>query len=165
MTGFSLGTTIRRWRLVRPRFLLSLTLLGLIMLPALSLAARMPSTAGPPGPLTAHPRNVTFGIDSSMVLGGARHAHPTQQDLGTRAFGALHWKVWNSRQGVATGTEWIDDCRPSCAEAVYRPYKLHLHVYDPNHRGIFRRMTLRSHRGGTYRASFTSLLGRTGWTW
>lgn len=115
-------------------------------------AGRMPTTATG-GPLKARPGIVVFTADGSGLLGGFTGQHP-HQDTAGNPFGHLRWTTWNSTQGRAWGAQWLNDCRPSCAQGTYHAYKATVHVWDPGRTGVFLRIQVKSRDSFTYTATY-----------
>jgi hypothetical protein len=114
----------------------------------------MPTTRGMPGPARSRPRLVVLSADGSGLLAGITGAHPTESTPGN-PFGRLRWTTWNAHGGRAWGAEWINDCSPTCGQAVYRAYRATVHVYDPNRSGVFVRMAVTARgRSTVYRAVY-----------
>jgi hypothetical protein len=126
-------------------------------------ATRMPVLTGVSGPLQVRPYIVDLTADGSQLLGGVTGRHPHENTPG-KPFGRLHWITWNSSEGRASGAEWLNNCRPSCARGTYHAYKATVHVYDPGRSSVFLRMTVKSHRSFTYSASYFAADGG-GWGW
>lgn len=126
-------------------------------------ATRMPIRTGLTGPLQVRPYIVVLSVDGSGLLGGFSGRHPTESTRG-KPFGRLHWTTWNSTEGRASGAEWLNNCRPSCARGTYHAYKATVHVYDPGRSGVFLRMTVKSRRSATYTAHYFGGYGG-GWGW
>jgi hypothetical protein len=106
-----------------------------------------------PNQLQACPAKVNLSGDGGFLLAGFTGAHPTQSSRGD-PFGELQWTTWSSTEGVASGAEWADDCRPNCAQGVYHAYRATVRVYDPNQAGVFQRMSVTGHFELRYYAIF-----------
>jgi len=39
------------------------------------------------------------------------------------SFGRLRWRTWNARLAATTGTAWLDDCVPNCAQGHFHSYR------------------------------------------
>ena len=82
-----------------------------------------------------------------------------------KPFGRLHWTKWNNREASGTGSAWLNDCDPSCAEGDFFPYRLRLHLSVVSH-GHFTHMTGKYTLDGrrrTVRRKLTSYDGIYSW--
>jgi hypothetical protein len=92
--------------------------------------------------LGARPAVVIDSGDGAAILGGLGPRSIHRCSL--RCFGHLRWTTWNATQGIATGIQWQNDCRPACARGTYYPSsRVTIRVWRPNLQGIFTRMTIR----------------------
>ncbi len=99
--------------------------------------------------LQRRPFVISWTGDSTGYLGGSTgRRFVTKQDIrrrGLRAnFGRLRWTTWNATQGRAWGVNWLNNCKPSCAEGAYFPKNVNVHVSRPNSSGIFTRLDILS---------------------
>jgi hypothetical protein len=81
------------------------------------------------------PATIEYTGDGTGVLGGT-------DGSSVRHPGRLDWTKYNRRQGYAKGVDWLNDCRPSCAEGDFHRVPVRVHVFRPRH-GRFTRLTLR----------------------
>jgi hypothetical protein len=59
--------------------------------------------------------------------------------------GRLHWSQWTSKEAMATGADWNDNCNPDCATGLRRAYRVRLKLYRPASLGgyyVFTRMAV-----------------------
>jgi hypothetical protein len=110
---------------------------GLALVPAGATAHErlpgLPTEMGGPR-YQVRPSEIDYTGDGSGVLGGF--------DGGGRSrFGHLHWNYWNSRDALATGAVWIDNCKPDCAAGHFFPHQVRAFAFRPRH-GHFTRLTL-----------------------
>lgn len=99
--------------------------------------------------LQRRPFVISWTGDSTGYLGGSTgRRFVTKQDIrrrGLRAnFGRLRWTTWNATQGRAWGVNWLNNCKPSCAQGAYFPKNVNVHVSRPNSSGIFTRLDILS---------------------
>jgi hypothetical protein len=58
----------------------------------------------------------------------------------------IHWSDWTETAAVGTGANWLDNCKPDCAEGTYTPYRVRLKAFRPRSRSgylVFTRMRVR----------------------
>jgi hypothetical protein len=93
-----------------------------------------------PDKLLVRPAQIIYTGDGSGVLGGF--------DGGKgRGFGHLTWTRWTTGSAFGHGADWIDDCRPDCADGTFTAHKATLNAFRPRG-GRFTRLTIRtSYRG------------------
>lgn len=68
------------------------------------------------------PTEIVYTGDSSEFFAGNK---------GAKKIGKLHWKKWDSTEGVATGYQYIDNCKPSCAGGKFATYPVTLKAFRP----------------------------------
>ena len=84
------------------------------------------------------PRTIQIAGDGSFFFSGARRSH--------HRAGPIKWKSWTATGGRGSGFNWVNNCRPSCAQGTFHLYPVKLHAWRPKHVAghlIFTRMTVR----------------------
>jgi hypothetical protein len=91
---------------------------------AVAATPTFPSFDGPPskGNPIVKPTQIVYSGDGSQFFAGPK---------GPKKAGNLHWSVWSSTEGLATGYQWIDNCNPSCANGKFTLYPVKLKVSEP----------------------------------
>ena len=87
--------------------------------------------------LARAPKQVVYTEDGSGFLAGRGRS--------ARSPGRLRWLATTSSQARASGADWFDNCRPSCATGTFRAYPATLRLYRPAVLGghlVFTRMTV-----------------------
>jgi len=109
-----------------------------------AVARGLPTLLGnsPKGPikLMIRPAQIIYTGDGSGILGGF--------DGGKgKGFGHLTWTRWTTGSAFGHGADWIDDCRPDCAEGTFTAHQATVNAFRPRG-GRFTRLTIRtSYRG------------------
>ncbi|MFF1359685.1 hypothetical protein [Streptomyces sp. NPDC058297] len=44
---------------------------------------------------------------------------------------SLKWSQWGPKTAVATGTSWVNDCKPYCAAGKFRSYRVTVRLDQP----------------------------------
>lgn len=104
----------------------------LLVAPAVA-AAKLPGVWTGPR-FVVRPHIIDYTGDASAIVGGSDGSsinHP----------GHLKWTTYNKRQGIATGTIWIDNCLPDCADGRFTGSHVKVNAYSPSG-GHFRRVKL-----------------------
>lgn len=86
-----------------------------------------------PGYLKWKPASIVYSGDGAAFLAGTGST-----------FNHLVWTTWTSRQGIARGSDWHNDCVPACADGKDTGYPAIIRVYRPRHVGgylLFTRIT------------------------
>ena len=109
-----------------------------------ALAQGLPTLLGtsPKGPmkLLVRPAQIIYTGDGSGILGGFDGGRG-------KGFGHLRWTKWTTGSALGHGADWIDDCRPDCAEGTFTPHAATVNAFRPRG-GRFTRLTLKtSYRG------------------
>lgn len=99
-------------------------------------------------PLQVRPPFIGYTGDGTGYLGG-RSDDPRQVVDGTLR-GGLHWLTWGSRAALAHGWDWLNNCRPDCADGSFHRFKAIVRARRPRH-GLFTRMTIKTKIGGRWR--------------
>ena len=88
-----------------------------------------PTYAGAPfkGNPAVKPSYIQYVGDGSEFFAGA----------GRKRAGRLHWTVWNHKEGLGTGYQWIDDCTPNCASGKFSKFPVKLQVDKPRKESRF----------------------------
>jgi hypothetical protein len=94
---------------------------------------------------------------------------PTLAGNGTfKRPGSIKWKTWTSTSATGVGAEFLDPCRPSCAEDDYAKFPVTIRFSDPGRLAghlVFRQLSLvftgrRPPKGTTTRLAVTVHHGR-----
>jgi hypothetical protein len=105
--------------------------------------ARLPTLLGNwvkgPSKLLVRPAEIIYTGDGSGVLGGFDGGRG-------KGFGHLRWTRWTTGSAFGHGADWIDDCRPDCADGTFTAHAATVNAFRPRH-GRFTRLTMTS----TYR--------------
>jgi hypothetical protein len=89
-----------------------------------------------PSKLLVRPAQIIYTGDGSGILGGF--------DGGKgKGFGHLSWTRWTTGSALGHGADWIDDCRPDCADGTYAAHAATLNAFRPQG-GHFTRLTVKS---------------------
>jgi hypothetical protein len=90
---------------------------------ALAATPTFPAFTGPPSKdnPVVKPSSIVYTGDSSEFFAGA----------GKTTAGKLNWTVWNSTEGLGTGYQWTDNCKPNCAEGKFSKVPIALKAYRP----------------------------------
>jgi hypothetical protein len=124
-------------------------LFGTLLLVAPAVAA-----AKLPGVLTGNrfvvrPSIIDYTGDASAIVGGG-------DGSGINHPGHLKWTTYNKRQGIATGTIWIDNCVPNCAQGRFTGSRVKVNAYSPSG-GHFRRVKLTYNYQGDHHVDLLEL--------
>jgi hypothetical protein len=68
------------------------------------------------------PTEIVYTGDDSEFFAGHK---------GAKKIGKLDWKTWNSTDGIASGYQYIDNCRPNCAAGKFATFPVTLKAYRP----------------------------------
>ncbi len=110
-----------------------------VLLPGSALAAgTLPRLLGNnlkgPSELLVRPAQIIYTGDGSGILGGF--------DGGKgKGFGHLRWTRWTTGSAFGRGADWIDDCRPDCADGTYTGHAATVNAFAPS-AGHFSRLTI-----------------------
>lgn len=83
------------------------------------------------------PAEISYTGDGTGVIGGW-HGDPASDN-----FGQLHWKTWVRSHASATGADWLNDCRPDCAEGSFYPHRATVRLSRVRH-GHFTQMVVKA---------------------
>jgi hypothetical protein len=75
------------------------------------------------------PAGIGFGISDNIVVTG----RVSSSQFKARHDGHIQWTSWTGAQATGVGTQWQNDCSPSCPTGTYRPKSVTIRVYDPIH--------------------------------
>jgi hypothetical protein len=105
-----------------------------------ALAQGLPTLLGnsPQGPdkLLVRPAQIVYTGDGSGILGGFDGGRG-------EGFGHLRWTKWTAGSAFGHGADWINDCRPDCADGTYTAHAATVNAFRP--RGDrFTRLTVKS---------------------
>jgi hypothetical protein len=99
-------------------------------------------------PLQVRPPFISYTGDGTGYLGG-RKDNPRHVPDGSGRSG-LDWISWGSRSAIAHGWDWLNNCRPDCAEGSFHRFRAIVLARRPRH-GLFTRMTIKTRIGGRWR--------------
>lgn len=102
---------------------------GLLVAPAAASGAGTPlvvdNISPPASRALAHsPREIYYTGDGSGFLAGRGGS--------ARSPGRLRWISSTGSQATASGADWIDNCKPSCAGGTFRAYPATLRFSGPS---------------------------------
>ena len=107
-----------------------------------------------PSKLLVRPAQIIYTGDGSGILGGF--------DGGKgKGFGHLTWTRWTTGSAFGHGAEWIDECRPDCAEGTYTAHMATVNAFRPRG-GRFTRLTISSSYRGKPLVSHMKLVKNGG---
>ncbi len=89
-----------------------------------------------PSKLLVRPAQIIYTGDGSGVLGGFDGGRG-------KGFGHLTWTRWTTGSAYGHGADWIDDCRPDCADGTFTAHKATVNAFRPRG-GRFTRLTITS---------------------
>jgi hypothetical protein len=119
--------------------LLALAATALAVTPALAASA-LPTLLGNrvkgPDKLLIRPAQIVYTGDGSGILGGFDGSRG-------RGFGHISWTHWSRGSAFGHGADWIDDCRPDCADGTYTAHSATANAFRPRS-GHFTRLTIKS---------------------
>lgn len=125
-----MSTWYERMRRVAARaFLVGLVIAGaaILMAIATAIAAAMPSAAMNQGPaanaLGLRPATIIYSGNGAAFLAG--------RGPSVRDHGGLHWTAWTASAASGSGSDWHDNCEPSCAQGTYSPYPATVELSRP----------------------------------
>ena len=119
---------------------LSVTALAAAPLPRL-LAAEF-------GSFSVRPPQMVMSGDGSDVIGGNAPwvgRNPDPQQLGSQ-LGHITWTVWTATGATGIGVQWLDNCKPNCAEGTYFPQTVKL-AASRAAAGVYSRLALTFAKG------------------
>jgi hypothetical protein len=107
-----------------------------------------------PSRLLVRPAQIIYTGDGTGILGGF--------DGGKgKGFGHLTWTRWTTGSAFGHGADWIDDCRPDCAQGTYTAHKATVNAFRPSG-GRFTRLTISSSYRGKPLVSHMKLVKNGG---
>jgi hypothetical protein len=110
-----------------------------------ALAQGLPTLLGnsPKGPdkLLVRPAQIIYTGDGSGILGGFDGGRG-------EGFGHLRWTRWTTGSAFGHGADWINDCRPDCADGTFTAHAATVNAFRPRE-GRFTRLTVKSSYRGT----------------
>jgi hypothetical protein len=89
-----------------------------------------------PSKLLVRPAQIIYTGDGSGILGGFDGGRD-------KGFGHLTWTRWTTGSAYGHGADWIDDCRPDCADGTFTAHKATVNAFRPRG-GRFTRLTIRT---------------------
>jgi hypothetical protein len=89
-----------------------------------------------PSKLLVRPAEIVYTGDGSGVLGGFDGGRG-------KGFGHLRWTRWTTGSAFGHGADWIDDCRPDCADGTFTAHAATVNAFRPRD-GRFTRLTMTS---------------------
>jgi len=93
------------------------------------------------------PKIIVLAVDGSGALSGYSHHGHVGYTPGPTA--NLHWTVWTSTQGRASGYLWVDDGYPSIGGGTFYAVRASIRVWRPVG-GVFTRLTITPHGSATF---------------
>lgn len=91
--------------------------------------------------LLVRPAQIVYTGDGSGILGGF--------DGGKgNGFGHLKWTHWTTGSAFGHGADWVNGCRPDCADGTYTAHSATVNAFRPRG-GRFTRLTVKT----TYRGA------------
>ena len=103
-----------------------------------ALAGSLPKVPDGPGhQFRVKPASIAISGDGSFFFAGRRRPHHRPAPL--------KWRNWTATGGHGTGFNWVNNCKPDCADGRFTLYPVKLHVWRPRHVGghfILTRMTV-----------------------
>jgi hypothetical protein len=127
---------------MRSRAVPVLALAALLTLAVCAQAVALPRTWSG-YKLRVRPASIWLSGDATEVVAGTGH-HAVG---GHAPLGRLHWTRYRSSRAVATGSVWLNDCRPICAAGHFHPYSATVTLTRVRH-NRFTRLELTYVRGG-----------------
>jgi hypothetical protein len=98
---------------------------------ASAATASVPKLVSSAGPARAgrnpqvRPHTIIYTGDGSGLLAGTGKASRRPH------FGRLDWTGWSATGAQATGANWINNCRPSCANGRFSSYPVKIRAFRP----------------------------------
>ena len=134
-----------RSRAVRCVSLVTALAAGAALLPVTATnAAPLPRLlAATFGSFSVRPAQMILSGDGSLIIAGPAAwigRNPTPQRPGGQ-FGHITWTAWTATAATGVGVEWLDNCKPNCAEGTYFPATVRLAASQPA-AGVYGRLTL-----------------------
>jgi hypothetical protein len=80
------------------------------------------------------PATISYTGDGTGIVGGL-------DGSSVQHLGHLNWIAYNSRDGLAVGLVWLDNCTPDCAHGRFSAHRVHVRVSQVSN-GHFRLLTL-----------------------
>jgi hypothetical protein len=109
-----------------------------------ALAQGLPTLLGnsPRGPikLMVRPAQIIYTGDGSGALGGFDGGNG-------KGFGHLTWTRWTTGSAFGHGADWIDDCRPDCADGTFTAHQATVNASRPRANRFTRLTIISSYRG------------------
>jgi hypothetical protein len=95
---------------------------------ALAATPMIPAYTGPPqagkNP-RVRPGQIVYTGDGSGVLAGRGKASRRPH------FGHIHWTRWGAHRARGTGANWLNNCKPDCADGRFSSYPVKLAASRP----------------------------------
>jgi hypothetical protein len=98
-------------------------------LPVTATAALSPRLlTGEFGSFSVRPAAIVLSGDGSLVIAGnAAWIGRNPSPHGTASqFGHIEWTAWTATHATGSGVEWLDNCKPNCAQGTYFPQPVEL---------------------------------------
>jgi hypothetical protein len=110
-------------------------------------------------PLQVRPSLVSYTGDGTGYLAG-RTSSPRRQGSG-----GLRWLNWGRKRAVAHGYNWLNHCRPSCADGNFSRHRAIVTARRPRH-GLFTRLVIKFRFQSRWRYDHRILENFSGfWVW
>ena len=107
-------------------------------------------------PLQVRPRLVSYTGDGTGYLAG-RKSSPKNYERG-----GLSWLRWSHQSAVARGFDWLNNCRPSCADGRFSKHRATVLARRPRH-GLFTRLVIKFRFRGGWRFDHRALIYASGY--
>ncbi|MFE2990736.1 hypothetical protein [Streptomyces sp. NPDC059262] len=101
---------------------------------ALCAAASLAAAMAPASAAAPKPQHGT-GVPVIVSCTWQPQVRPTDFLLacgdGNSRLTSLHWSQWGPSKAMATGTSWVNDCKPYCAAGKFRSYRVTVRLDRP----------------------------------
>ncbi len=143
-----------------------LVLLAALVLASAATAAALPGAVADGGTVKqgrnvlVRPKQIVYTGDGSGFLAGPGQAGRAPKP------GKLEWSSWTGGAALGSGDDWLDNCRPDCADGTFSQHAVNIKLYRPRRMlglPVFTRMTLHYTHGTnpfTHKSSETFKLVR-----
>ena len=123
-----------RQRLIR-RTLAVVAVAVCAALPVIATAAPSPQLlTGEFGSFSVRPAAIVLSEDGSLIIAGNAAwigRNPSPQGTASQ-FGHIDWTAWTATHATGSGVEWLDNCKPDCAQGTYFPQPVELAASRPS---------------------------------
>jgi hypothetical protein len=115
---------------------------GAVAVAHVAYAAEAPVSRGVCQGPKSRPKIIELAVDGSGALSGYSHHGQVGYSPGPTA--NLHWTVWTSTEGRASGYLWVDDGYPSVGGGTFYAVPVSIRVWRPVG-GVFTRLRITPH--------------------